>query len=136
MPHVLVIDDDSRTRAMYESLLEREQCTVVSAENGKAALKHLDHDEINLVITDIVMPEMEGLELISHLRNTQPDLPVIAVSGGAHIGPTMYLLFAEKFGARYAFEKPVNPAELLAAVRDCLGRDEGDRVPGGDAGDG
>ena len=120
MPRTLIIDDDEPMRKMLVELLMREGHTVDGAPNGRAALKQMEADLYDLVITDIVMPDMEGLELIAHLRKAHPRLPVIAMSGGARVGPESYLQMADMLGARYTFEKPMKPSDLLAAVRDCL----------------
>mgnify|MGYP006295083797 CR=1 FL=1 len=120
MPNVLVIDDDKPLREMILQLLTREGIDAVGAVDGKEALKKLDEQAFDLLITDIVMPDMEGLELITHLRKACPDLPVIAISGGARIGPESYLEMARMLGARHTFQKPMAPAALMTAIRDCL----------------
>ena len=117
---ILVIDDDDQVRSMLKTLLEKEGYTVQGACDGKEGLKIYQEHEFDLVITDIIMPEKEGIETIRELRQYNPDVNIIAVSGGGAIEADKYLLLAKGLGVRYTFEKPFRRNDLLAAVRELL----------------
>ncbi len=118
MARILVVEDDYQVRAMLRLTLERVGYEVDEAANGRAACEKFRKRPPDLTITDIVMPEQEGIETIIRLRREFPDAKIIAISGGARGGPDVYLDSAEKFGAARTFTKPVDQAELLEAVRE------------------
>lgn len=120
MPQLLIIDDDATMRDMLYELTHLEGFSAMVAENGLAAQKLLETHRFDCIITDIVMPEKEGLETILHIRKEHPDLPIIAMSGGARIKPESYLDLAKQFGARYTFPKPFETKVFVAAIKDCL----------------
>ncbi len=120
MATVLIVDDNDLMRDMLVQMIEMEEISAIPAEDGNKAIALLKTNDIDLVITDIVMPEKEGLELIMYLKKKYPNIPVIAISGGARIGPQTYLTTATGLGAKYTFTKPIPRADLLAAVRKCL----------------
>jgi len=117
---ILLIDDEIELRATVSRLLQRAGYEVVTAANGAEALRTARFVRANLVITDILMPEKEGLETIAELRREFPELPVIAVSGGGIVDPSSYLALAMKLGADRALEKPFVFQQLLATVRELL----------------
>ena len=126
---ILLVDDDEAMRLALSRALERGGYQVVQASNGKSACALLEKQPIDLMITDIIMPEMEGLALIYSARERAKDLPIIAISGGLQGQAAGFLGMAELSGASVAFAKPVELGELLVAVRKLLmGRP--DRVPG------
>ncbi len=106
---------------MLRLTLERLGYEVDEAENGVVACRKFRESPFDLTITDIVMPEKEGIGTIIDLRREFPDAKIIAISGGARGGPDIYLDSAERFGAARTFTKPVDPQELLRAVRELLG---------------
>jgi DNA-binding response OmpR family regulator len=120
MKSILVVDDDEYIRIMLKKLFEQEGYAVQSAENGKTAVKSIYEKPVDIVITDIIMPEKEGLETIMELRRDFPGLEIIAISGGGLIHANEYLKLAKVMGARYTFSKPLSIAELKAAVRSLL----------------
>jgi len=120
MAHVLVIEDDCAVQNLFGQLLEGEGYTVSHAADGAEGMRLLKQHKTDLVITDIMMPEMDGLEVIRATRETHPGLPVIAISGGMRAVPINFLPHAKKFGACRVFEKPVVLADLLAAVKELL----------------
>jgi CheY-like chemotaxis protein len=120
MKSILVVDDDEYIRIMLKKLFEQEGYAVQTAENGKSAVKSLSEKPVDLVITDIIMPEKEGLETIMELRRDFPNVKLIAISGGGLIQANEYLKLAKVMGARYAFSKPISIIELKAAVRSIL----------------
>jgi YesN/AraC family two-component response regulator len=121
MTLILIVDDDEAIRQMLRDMLEREGFDVLDAANGKEALTlfHITHPD--LVITNIVMPEKEGLELIRELRKESPDTRIIAISGGGQYGYVDYLEVARTFGAMRTLAKPFARAQLLEAVSAVLG---------------
>ncbi len=122
MARILVIDDDGDIRKMLRLMLEREGYEVVEATNGKEAIGLNRKEPADLVMTDIIMPERDGLETIRELRRDFPDTKIIAMSGGGYVGPTEYLNMAAKFGALSTFTKPFERGEILEAVRNLVDR--------------
>jgi DNA-binding response OmpR family regulator len=122
MARILVIDDEDQIRAMLRLALEREGYQVMEAPNGKLAMRLQTENPADLVITDIVMPEQEGIETIIGLHREFPATKIIAISGGGNIGPANYLIMAKKLGAHHALCKPFGHDELVSAVRDLLSR--------------
>lgn len=120
MSKILVVDDDEQVRIMLKLTLEREGYGVDEAQDGVDALRKYDPAEHDLIITDIVMPEKEGIETIMELRAGNPDVKIIAISGGGRINPEDYLKWAKRFGVEQTFTKPVDRQELLAAVAGLL----------------
>ncbi|MCC7492075.1 MAG: response regulator [Fimbriimonadaceae bacterium] len=121
MKRILVIDDDSQIRDMLRRMLEYAGYDVVEAEDGDDGLRQLAAEGADLVITDILMPNKEGLETIIALRRTQPNLPVIAISGGGWSGSLGYLNTADKLGAAATLPKPFSRVQMLDAVGKVLG---------------
>ena len=119
---ILVVDDDEQVRTLLKAILEREGYAVDAAGDGCQAVTVFDPGVHALVITDIVMPEKEGIEMIMELRQLVPGLPVIAISGGGRLGPDDYLAWARRCGVRHTFTKPVPRRELLAAVTELVGQ--------------
>jgi DNA-binding response OmpR family regulator len=118
MARVLVVDDESQMREMLCQALTRRGHTVDQAADGRQALQRLAEHQPDLVITDLVMPDMEGIETIQALRRRCPALPIIAISGGGRVGPEDYLSMAKQIGANRTFEKPFRMEEVLTAVRE------------------
>jgi len=114
---VLVVDDDPGVRDVIRSMLESAGYTVLLAENGKEAMKLLKKERADLILTDLVMPEQEGIETIKTLRREYPELKVIAMSG-AFGGD--YLRIASYLGAHATLAKPIQMEKLLALVRETL----------------
>ncbi len=120
MARILIVDDENEIRDMLRQMFEREGFEVVEASDGKEALKIFREEQTDLVITDIIMPEQEGLETIIKLKKEFPKVKIIAMSGGGIIEPEPYLNMAEKVGALRTFTKPVKRQEILEIVRDVL----------------
>lgn len=123
MARILIIEDDTLTREWLESLLTRNGYHVDSAANGKEGVTLFLANPADLVITDIVMPEMDGIETITDLKRRQPALKVIAISGGDRRPEDVsrnYLHSAKLLGANRALQKPIENNEILDAVRDLL----------------
>jgi YesN/AraC family two-component response regulator len=117
---ILIIDDEEQIREMLAQMLTREGYEVVNANNGKEGMKVCREQKVDLIITDIIMPEKDGIEMILELRHDFPHLKVIAISGGGRLGPDGYLEMAQKLGASRTFFKPFNRKEILDAVQELL----------------
>ena len=122
MAKVLVVDDEKQIRLMLHQMLKREGHHVSEAQNGKVALELNRKEPADLVITDVIMPEMEGIKTIMELKKEFPDVKVIAMSGGGKNKPEQYLNFAEKLGADRTLTKPFNREDLLNAISNVLGQ--------------
>ena len=120
MARILIVDDDAQIREMLAIFLERNGYEVVTAADGGKAYQIIGEQTIDVVITDIVMPEHEGFETIRRIRHSYPDTGIIAMSGGGHIPPEHYLAIAKRLGARGTFFKPVDCKQLLAMIRDIV----------------
>ncbi len=122
MPRILVIDDEPTILDVFSQMLTRAGYDVLTATDGREGVRLFREQGADLVVTDLVMPEQEGLETIRELRRDFPDVKIIVVSGGGGLGdPSNYLHMASLFGARYSFRKPVRVGTLLAAVRELVG---------------
>lgn len=120
MASVLVIEDDEAIREMLRQVLGRESFEVFTAANGRAALEVMRDQTVHLVITDILMPEKEGIETIFELRRNYPGTKVIAISGGGRFEPQTYLDLAGKIGADRTLSKPFSPGHLLDVIDDVM----------------
>jgi DNA-binding NtrC family response regulator len=120
MSTILVVDDDLQVRKMLCMTLEREGFSVCEAEDGEAAIAIYKNEHIDLVITDIVMPEKEGIGLIMELKNHDPGALIIAISGGGRLEAGTYLKWAERLGVKHTFTKPVERREMLDSVVTLL----------------
>jgi len=96
MARILIIDDEPQLLDMLGQTFEREGYDIVKASNGKEGIKLYRENPVDLIITDIIMPEKEGIETIFELRKDFPDLKIIAISGGGRIEPEEYLDIAKK----------------------------------------
>jgi DNA-binding response OmpR family regulator len=114
---VLVIDDNPDIRKTIQWLLEDEGFVVAVAENGREGLGLQRRQPADVVVTDIFMPEQDGIETIWQLREEFPQVPIIVISGGGAAGKTDYMVVAHELGARKTLRKPVNPQELIDIVR-------------------
>jgi CheY-like chemotaxis protein len=120
MQKILVIDDDSLVRDTLLRILERKGYRVLLASDGRHGVQMFRREQPDLVITDIIMPEKEGLETIREIRGECSDAKIIAISGGARIGNMDFLEMAGKLGASEIIPKPFDPGELISVVSRCL----------------
>jgi two-component system, chemotaxis family, chemotaxis protein CheY len=120
MAHILVIDDDAVLRRVITLALEQVGHTVLRCENGRKAIEFLSRENADLLITDIVMPEMDGVETVRAARRLKPQLPILAISGGGSFEPQDYLGIAQAFGANAVLPKPFRPADLIDKVTGLL----------------
>ena len=119
MFHILVVDDNKHTRRLFKAVLENENYTVFTAENGKDALRVMDEEHVDLVLLDIMMPEMDGYEFTKLLREENNNLPILMVSAkqlpedkkrGFLVGTDDYMT------------KPVDEDEMLLRIKALLRR--------------
>ncbi len=122
MARVLVVDDEPAVRGVVEQTMTRSGHDVKTACDGFDALKKLSLGRFDLVITDMVMPEMDGVKLIGHIRERYPNIKIIAISGGgAHETPEDCLGQAVKSGAARSLMKPFMLSELSSMTQELLG---------------
>lgn len=121
MNRILVIDDDAPFRSVLEQMLTRAGYEVATAGNGREGLELQRKAPAPLVITDLIMPEKEGMETIIELRRDFPETKIIAISGGGRHGSQDFLPIAQKLGAVRTLEKPFSREHLLEAVTAVLG---------------
>jgi len=114
---ILVADDEAGVRNLLRAILEQGGYEVIEAEDGKQALKQARAGGVDLVITDLVMPEQEGIETIQVLHKELPGIGIIAISGKSE---GQYLKMAEMLGADAALAKPFSAELLLARVAEVL----------------
>ena len=125
MERILVIDDEPHILLMVKKMLERAGYEVDLASNGSEGLRLFSKLRPGLVITDIIMPEKEGLETIREMRRISSDLKIIAMSGGGKISADNYLETAKIFGASRLIEKPFSQKQLLTYVEELVGTGQG-----------
>ncbi len=123
MPCVLVIDDDEQFLNVMKAMLSRSRFEVIAAPDGRQGIKMCGDAPVDLVITDLIMPEVEGLEVIMELKQRFPDLKILAVSGGGRNDPSSYLSLARALGANCALAKPFTMEMLLKTVNELISRD-------------
>jgi CheY-like chemotaxis protein len=121
MTRILVVDDNPGTRTAARALLETAGYQVVEAESGSAALKLLRSEGADVLLTDIFMPDTDGIELSHALRRESPNLPIVAMSGGGYNHGKDVLAVARLFGAAGIVQKPLTHRKLLGAIRRALG---------------
>jgi DNA-binding response OmpR family regulator len=120
MMKVLVIDDDAAVRATIVAILKHQGYAVVTAEDGDRGMAVFRAEKPDLVITDIIMPEKEGIQTIMEMRAARPDGKIIAMSGGGRSGNIDFLKIAQQLGADDAIAKPFDPDDLRRLVARCL----------------
>ena len=120
MARILVIEDDNEVREYIDSVLSRHGYEVETAGNGKDGVEIFRDNPVDLVITDIIMPEKDGIETIMDLKRHHSSLKIIAISGGGRAEPENYLHSAKLIGAHVTLRKPFTNEEMLQAVEDLL----------------
>ena len=120
MPSALVIEDDPSLRLSLQRLLQSAGYDVHAAADGAEGVAAFRQQRPDVVVTDIVMPEQEGIETIMLLRSIAPSCPIIAISGGGRIGSADFLQMAERLGATAVLAKPFEPGALLSKVREAI----------------
>lgn len=121
MARILIIDDDDSVRTVLVLTLRHFGHTAIEARNGTEGLELFQQGGVDLLITDIVMPEKDGLEVLMNLKRTQPSLKIIAISGGGRNSADDYLQIARLMGATKVLAKPFTSEVLMATVNELLG---------------
>jgi DNA-binding response OmpR family regulator len=114
---ILVIDDDEAVRRTVGRILRTEGHEVLTAEDGKRGMIAFRSERPQIVVTDILMPEQEGIETIVAMRRDNPRVKIIAISGSSRVGDLDVLKMAQLLGADEVIEKPFHARELLSRVR-------------------
>ncbi len=117
-PAVLIVDDDAMVRKLLRATFEDSGYEVLEAVDGRDALAQVGRHPIKLVITDLVMPEKDGMETIKALRQSHPDVKILAISGA--FGGNGYLKVASHLGADGVVPKPFDREQVLEAVEQLL----------------
>jgi DNA-binding response OmpR family regulator len=120
MTTILLIDDDPRMREMIGRILQSAEFQVIEAASGTAGLALFREHKPDLVITDILMPDKDGIETVHDIRKFDPQARIIAMSGGGRAKYTNFLDIAQEYGAAEVLEKPFRREQLLAAVSRVL----------------
>jgi len=120
MANILVVDDEELARFCVRDVLETAGHEVQEAENGVKALAAQKEQSFDLVVTDIIMPEKEGVETILEMRKLYPDIKIVAISGGGRTRNMDFLKLAKQFGADRILAKPFSDDELMEQVDACL----------------
>ena len=131
MANILIIDDERDVRIVLKEVLQREGYDVTLAVNGREGLQKLESGGADLVVTDVIMPGIDGVEIVERIRETYPDMPIIVVSGGGNVAPmdyepgaistSAYLASAKTAGADRTLTKPFERQEFVAVVKELLG---------------
>lgn len=118
---LLVIDDDIAVREMICKMLNSDDYDVLVAANGKEGMQIIKSEpEIDIVITDLIMPEMEGIETIQEIKRGFSHIKILAISGGGRGSSQNYLALAKGIGANLTLSKPFVKNELLKALNDII----------------
>jgi DNA-binding response OmpR family regulator len=121
MAGILIVEDDGDLREMLKIALTKNKYTVLEASDGKEAITKFKSSVTDLVITDIIMPQEEGLKVIMKIREIKPAIKIIAISGGGKAGPASYLNIAKALGADEVFSKPFSINDLTNKVKELIG---------------
>ena len=125
---VLLIDDYADVRRMLRMALEDVDIEVIEAENGAIGLEIIETETVDLIITDLLMPEKEGIETIRELRKENTRIPVIAITGGGPMPPDRLIEVAKNLGANAGLSKPVDPDELTELALRLIKEGRNDSV--------
>jgi len=120
MANILLVEDEPLVSETLSSAMKSKGHTVVTAANGVEGLKRFAERSFDLIVTDIIMPDKEGIEMILEMRRHKPDAKIIAISGGGRTGNVEFLKMAESLGAMATLKKPIRLAEFLTVLNDSL----------------
>ena len=120
MERILIIDDEEQIRSMLRLMLERDGYEVVEAPDGIEGIKAYRQKPADLIITDLIMPNKDGIGMIIELQKEFPDVKIIAMSGGGLNKPEGYLKGAKKLGAACTLTKPIDREKMLRAVKNII----------------
>jgi CheY-like chemotaxis protein len=126
---VLIVDDQPDVRLAFAYMLEALGCTIGEAHDGVAALAYLAKNRVDVVLTDMYMPGMDGLGLVRAVRSGKPPYPrIIVMSGSENLGMDASLEAAKVLGADAVLRKPITRDRLLNTIRDLMGEERGKRL--------
>src|SRR5688500_10083954 len=117
MASILIVDDEANVRRMLGRLLESQGHVVSEASNGREAVESVRAAQPDVVLLDLVMPEMDGLQALTALTDESPGLPVVMMSGRASVTDAVH---ATRVGAFHFLEKPLNPETVLLTLTRAL----------------
>lgn len=120
MTTVLVIDDEEAVRSLLRQLLQRRGFAVIEARDGEEGLRCFHSQPVDLVICDLIMPRLNGVETILGLRRASPDVKIIAMSGGGRSHAIELLKVAGDMGADHVLGKPFSIDQFMTIVAQCL----------------
>lgn len=121
---ILVVDDEPDLCDLISRMLVRAGHKVTCAGDGDEASRVIATQKFDLVLTDVIMPEKDGIEVIGELRRKQPNVRIVAMSGGGHVALDQYLKIAKGMGAHNVLQKPFSSDELLAALEAAMPKDK------------
>lgn len=121
MARILIVDDEPTLLALMSRFVSSLDHEVSTAADGRDALRILDDDDIDLLITDINMPDIDGIEILNELRRRRLEMPVIAMSGGGLLAKELLLDTASVLGAVVTLQKPFELNELERVLEELLG---------------
>jgi len=124
MPGILIVEDEKDLREMLKISLIRRKFTVFEAGNGMEAINNFKPSITDMVVTDLIMPEEDGLKVIIKLREIKPSIKIIAISGGGKAGPGSYLSLAKALGANAIFSKPFSINDLIVKIEELLNSEQ------------
>ena len=117
---ILVVDDDDLVRMALSRILQKQGYACCEAKNGVEGIAAFKAHQPNIILTDMLMPDKEGLETISELLQMDPNVKIIAMSGGGQSQNMSFLQLARKIGASRTISKPVKPDDLFAAINSLI----------------
>lgn len=120
MHTILIVDDEKELGTVMKEMLEMQNFKCIHVENGEAGLKILKEEPVSLVITDIIMPKMNGIHFIKEIKAIKAELPIIAISGGGKNSAEDYLKSVGNLGVTKTFEKPFDLTELSLSCKQLL----------------
>ena len=129
MARILIIDDESQIRSMLRLMLERVGYEVIEAADGMDGIRQYRDNPADLIITDLIMPNKDGIGMIIELKKEFPKVKIIAMSGGGVNRPEGYLDGAKKLGATRTLTKPIDRDEMINAVKETLKDDPASAEP-------
>jgi DNA-binding NtrC family response regulator len=127
---ILVVDDEEDVRDVLQGILEGADYRVSTAADGNEASKLLAAEKFSLVLTDLLMPDRDGIEVVGELRKKYPTTPVIVMSGGGRMRHVEYLKMAKTFGAHAVLEKPFKSEQLLTTITQLLAKKPAEKRSG------
>ena len=121
---ILVIEDDLELQEFVEDFLSENNFEVLLANNGNEGIEILENNDVDLVLTDLLMPEKDGVRVISEIKTQHSHIPVIAMSGGQSVFSPVFLEAAATLGAAKTISKPFRNEELLQSINECIKSDD------------